>query len=372
MERFYQIFTEYQLNLSKGLNTLASQIQVTKELSDNHTQNITSTYLKVSEIETSMSFNLSQINKEIESIKIHLKNSGHTYPFQGLKDAINSAERKIQQTADETNEEIVISFDKSIKLMEDACSAIISVMEPLKTNTDNMRKEAQSNLKMQVTMIKEIYEKIANIHSNLVRVEKTTKTQEEKINLLIEQSNRNENILSSLSQTSERHPKAHNPQLKPPNPPLGKLSLNMIHIKKFGNNLKTKYLESKPQMDWNKFGDGEWQIIEQAIRNQTLPPVRYKDLFREGENPKGKNDEMTKWGNLVTVDQICQKFDVFNETWINMRPNQGYKFLSHGLFQCRIQGLHSPDPEIRICDILVDERISDFKKCIIGLGQSEF
>ena len=51
-----------------------------------------------------------------------------------------------------------------------------------------------------------------------------------------------------------------------------------------------------------------------------------------------------------------QKFDVFNEAWINSREKQGYKFLSYGLFQCRIQGLHSPDFDIKICVILVDER----------------
>lgn len=66
------------------------------------------------------------------------------------------------------------------------------------------------------------------------------------------------------------------------------------------------------------------------------------------------------------------KIDVFNDAWINMRQRQEYQFLSHGLFLCRIQGLHSPDPEIRICAKLVDERISDVKKSIIEIGQLEF
>lgn len=197
-----------------------------------------------------------------------------------------------------------------------------------------MRRENQSNSDMQVTMVKEIYEKIANIHSNLVRVKKTTKTQGEKIDILIERTKKNEKILSDLSQPSERQLKAQLTQLKPPNPPLGKLSLNMIHIKKFGKNLKNKCLEGKPQMNWNEFGDNEWQIVVKAMKNQTLPPVRYEDLFLKGEDPKGKDYEITKWGDLVTVDKICQKFDVFNPTWINMRERKGYEFLSHGLFQC--------------------------------------
>lgn len=109
----------------------------------------------------------------------------------------------------------------------------------------------------------------------------------------------------------------------------------------------------------NEFGDNEWQIEEKAMKNQTLPPVRYEDLFLKGEDPKGKDYEITKWGDLVTVDKICQKFDVFNPTWINMRERKGYEFLSHGLFQCLIQGLQSPNPDVKLCAILVDERIQE-------------
>lgn len=161
------------------------------------------------------------------------------------------------------------------------------------------------------------------------------------------------------------------PQLKPSNPPMGRIEISMIQLKNFGKNFKTRHLESKTPMNWNNFGEGEWQIIEKAIKNQTLPSVRYKDTFEEGENPRGKTYEITKWNNLVTVNNFCQKFDVFNEAWINSREKQGYKFLSHGLFQCRIQGLHSPDFDIKICVSLVDERIFDFKESIVGIGQLE-
>ena len=104
------------------------------------------------------------------------------------------------QLAENIKDEILYNFDRNIKLMEDACSAILLEIQPLKNLPDNMRKHNQSNSNIQVTMIKEIYEKIANIQSNLNKVEKSTKTQEENINILIKKANKNDNILSSLSQ----------------------------------------------------------------------------------------------------------------------------------------------------------------------------
>lgn len=106
------------------MTTLASQIQIIKGLGDSHSQNITSTYLKISDTETKMSYNFSQINKEVQDIKTHLKTAQHTYPYQGIRDAINAAERRIHQIAENVKEEILMSFDKNTKLMEDACSAM--------------------------------------------------------------------------------------------------------------------------------------------------------------------------------------------------------------------------------------------------------
>ena len=107
---------------------------------------------------------LHQLSAKIEDLKTQIKTSEQTYPYQGIKDAINSSERKFEDTLERVKEEVSISFTKSIKLMEDACLAIIIAIEPLKQTTDNLRREAQSILSIQVTMIKEIYEKVANIH----------------------------------------------------------------------------------------------------------------------------------------------------------------------------------------------------------------
>lgn len=154
LERFYQILAEYQFNLRNGLDILSSQIQTNREIGENFNQKLEAIYLRIGEIETAQKHNFYQTSEKIESLKTQIKFSEQTYPFQGLKDAINSAERKMQENAEKTKEDILISFEKSIRLMEDACSAIVSVIEPFKTSTDNMRREAQSNQQMQVTMIK--------------------------------------------------------------------------------------------------------------------------------------------------------------------------------------------------------------------------
>lgn len=86
-------------------------------------------------------------------------------------------------------------------------------------------------------------------------------------------------------------------------------------------------------MNWNEFGDNEWQIIKNALIEQKLPPVRNEDLFLFGDRPEGKHYKITKWGDLVTVDQIYQKFDVFDPTWIKMGIDKGFSYISHGLFQ---------------------------------------
>lgn len=47
-------------------------------------------------------------------------------------------------------------------------------------------------------------------------------------------------------------------------------------------------------MDWNSFGDIEWQILKKAMKKQILTLVRHEYLFLKGENPKGRDYEITK------------------------------------------------------------------------------
>lgn len=67
-------------------------------------------------------------------MKTQFKISEHTYRLQGIKGSIKSAERKAQETSDKTKEEILLNSDKNTRLLEDACSAIISVIGVLKDN----------------------------------------------------------------------------------------------------------------------------------------------------------------------------------------------------------------------------------------------
>jgi len=61
----------------------------------------------------------------------------------------------------------------------------------------------------------------------------------------------------------------------------------MIQLKNFGRNFKAKHFENKPPpMNWNRFGEEEWQIVERAIENQTMPSVRYEDIYKAGEKPR--------------------------------------------------------------------------------------
>lgn len=111
-------------------------------------------YLKITNMEDTIKHSLYQINEKIENLKTQLKPSEHAYPYQGIKDAINTTERKLEYSvekmkediskleysAEKMKEDISISFGKNIKLMEHACSAIILVLDPLKQATDNLRR----------------------------------------------------------------------------------------------------------------------------------------------------------------------------------------------------------------------------------------
>lgn len=97
-------------------------------------------YLKITNMEDTIKHSLYQINEKIENLKTQLKPSEHAYPYQGIKDAINTTERKLEYSVEKMKEDILISFGKNIKLMEHACSAIILVLDPLKQATDNLRR----------------------------------------------------------------------------------------------------------------------------------------------------------------------------------------------------------------------------------------
>lgn len=79
LERFYQIFSEYQFNLINGLNTLATKIHQIRSLGESHNQNMGEVY--VPEMEDMIKHSLHQLSAKIEDLKTQIKTSEQTYPL---------------------------------------------------------------------------------------------------------------------------------------------------------------------------------------------------------------------------------------------------------------------------------------------------
>lgn len=203
LERFFQVFTQYQENLRQGLINLASHIQTVKEITGPTEPRLNKLQQYLLEVKGMMTFEFSNIKKQVEDIQIRLNTAQHTYPYQGVKDAISNAQQRIVVMEENMREEVLQNFDRNIKLMEDTCSAILSNIDLTKGSIDSMKRENQNNLQSQVIMLKEIYGKVANIHDNLSRVEKATVAQDKKIDYLIEQLKRNNKILTNVCTLSE-------------------------------------------------------------------------------------------------------------------------------------------------------------------------
>ena len=224
-----------------------------------------------------------------------------------------------------TKDEILQNFDRNIKIMEDVCANIQLDVQPLKDLPNSILRQNQSNHNIQNVMMKELHSKIDNLQNTMEKVDFKAKALENKIDILLKGSNK-ERVTIPIQRTP-------NSQLKPPENPIGRnAELNMFHIRNLGTQIKKKCTKQKPKMNWNEFGDKEWQIIADCLREQKLPPVRHEDLFLFGNRPKGKTYKITKWGNYHKVIQKYQKFDVFNQTWIDNAEKAGFSYLSFGLF----------------------------------------
>lgn len=362
LEKFFIIFNEYQTNLSNGLNSLATQFKPIKNTGDDIHQNLTSTYTLLTDIDNRLQREHLHLRDEISQLRSHLATVQYQYPIQGITDTINTAEARIKTLVEFTKEEILQNFDRNIKLIEDTYANLLLDIQPLKELPNSILRQNQSNHNIQQVMIKELHSKIDHLQHNMEKADNKAKAQENKIDILLKGSNK-ERVTIPIQRTIAT-------QLKPPEHPLGgNPELNMFHLKNPGTQLKKKVTKKKPKMNWNEFGDKEWQIVADYIREQKLPPVRHEDLFILGKRPKGKTYRITKWGNYHKVNQIHQKFDVFHPALIDDAEKAGFSYISFGLFKCKMQGLHHPDPDVKLCIILVDERAKTFLKSIVGIGQ---
>ncbi|XXG61371.1 hypothetical protein AAC387_Pa05g0004 [Persea americana] len=245
-------------------------------------------------IDNRLKHELFQLKEEITQLRIKGTSTQYAYPYQGITDTINSAEARIRTLAENAKDEILQNFDRNIKIMEDACANILLDVHPLKDLPNNILRQNQSNHNIQNIMLTELHNKIDILQASLEKAEAKARTQEEKINILLKSSNR--------ERTSIPIQRTLNTQLNPPEKPLGGFTdLNMICIKNFKAQLKQKCSKKKPKMDWNKFGNNEWQVVETSLKEQRLPPVRNEDLFLFGNRPKGKTYEITKYGIAVLL-----------------------------------------------------------------------
>ena len=160
LEKFFIIFNEYQTNLSNGLVSLATQLKPIKNSGEQSYQNITSLYTLLTDIDDRPKHELIQLKEEVVQLRIKLASVQYSYPYQGITDAINSAEARIKTLAENAKDEILQNFDRNIKVMEDACANILLDVQPLKDLPNNKLRQNQTNHNIQNIMIKELHNKV--------------------------------------------------------------------------------------------------------------------------------------------------------------------------------------------------------------------
>ncbi|KAF8390630.1 hypothetical protein HHK36_025157 [Tetracentron sinense] len=153
-------------------------------------------------------------------------------------------------------------------------------------------------------------------------------------------------------------------------PPLSSHECNMLALRKIGRQLTTTVNNRNlPDISWHSDDKTLEDYIMYNLQKERLPEPKYKDIFLQGTTPLGDNYEITRWNNTLDITPDQQVISVFNDKWITKYKLRGYKYMSFGLFQCRIQGLHLPNSRFRVCVVLIDERYQEFQKNVLGMGE---
>ena len=159
-----------------------------------------------------------------------------------------------------------------------------------------------------------------------------------------------------------------------PVPNIGQHNLMIQRLRDSSSNVRTWWKERNftNPLQWKEWGEVDWKIVEDSINNGQLPEIRYVDLFKEGAIPKTPNYNMTYHCRNHVLQKGYTELQVFDSEWLRSRgTNRNFQFLTFGLFQARIQGLHRPQNNINIMCCLVDKRWKDFEKSLIGIAQLE-
>ena len=83
---------------------------------------MTSLYTLLTDIDNRLKHALFQLKEEIVQLRSKLASTQYAYPYQGITDAINSAEASVKTLAKNAKDDILQNFDRNIRIMEDACA----------------------------------------------------------------------------------------------------------------------------------------------------------------------------------------------------------------------------------------------------------
>ncbi|KAF8394462.1 hypothetical protein HHK36_020670 [Tetracentron sinense] len=137
------------------------------------------------------------------------------------------------------------------------------------------------------------------------------------------------------------------------NLPLSSHECNMLAFRKIGRQLSTTVNNRNlPDIAWHSDDKTLEEYIMYNLQKEQLPEPKYKDIFLQGTTPLRDNYEITRCINTLDITPDQQVIPVFNDKWITKYKLRGYKYMSFGLFQCRIQGLHLPNSRFRVCVVI--------------------
>lgn len=80
---------------------------------------------------------------------------------------------------------------------------------------------------------------------------------------------------------------------------------------------------------------------------------------------------MTHYSKVYSLTKGQEIIQVIDPKWLQKR-SKDFTFMTFGLFQARIQGLHRPQEQVKISCYLLDTRWNEMEKMLLGAAQLDF